>query len=70
MTECCACGHELSVHIDEGDGWRSHLLDPGGFQCECYLRKGRADGDIEFYSLERRKKRFLEELEKVKESKI
>ncbi|KXB00181.1 hypothetical protein AKJ41_04300 [candidate division MSBL1 archaeon SCGC-AAA259O05] len=70
MAKWCVCGHELSVHIDEGDGWRCHLLGPGGFQCECYLRKDRADGDIEFYSLERRKERFLEELEKVKELEI
>ncbi|KXA98626.1 hypothetical protein AKJ39_01370 [candidate division MSBL1 archaeon SCGC-AAA259J03] len=66
MTKCCVCGHELNAHIDESDGWRCHLLGPDGFQCECYLRKDRVDGDIEFYSVEGRKERFLEELERAK----
>lgn len=54
---CCICKHKLSVHIDEGSGFRCHSIGTeDGFQCECYLRKGRDKdiGDLEFYSLYKR----------------
>ena len=51
---CCVCGHKLRSHIDEGDGWRCHSLGSDGLQCECFLRKDRAEGDIEYYELSRR----------------
>lgn len=64
---CCVCGHPLSMHIDEGDGWRCHALGPDGYQCECFLRKGKAKGDISYYSLERRVEEFKKELKKEME---
>lgn len=51
---CCVCGHKLSAHIDEGDGWRCHALGPDAYQCECFLRKDRVEGNITEYSLEQR----------------
>lgn len=51
---CCVCGDKLSSHIDEGDGWRCHSISVDGCQCECYLRKGRAQGDINYYDLKKR----------------
>lgn len=69
---CCVCGHGLSAHLDEGDGWRCHSLGPDGFQCECYLRKGRGEieelliGDKNFYSLARRVAEMKKELEELK----
>jgi len=60
---CCVCGHKLSTHIDEGDGWRCHSLSSDAYQCECYLRKDRADGDISYYSLERRVNQHKKEFE-------
>ncbi len=58
---CCVCGHPLAMHIDEGDGWRCHCLGPDGYQCECFLRKNRADGDISYYSLKKRIEQFKRE---------
>jgi len=55
---CCVCGHKLSVHIDEGEGWRCHSLGSDGFQCECFLRKDRAEGNMEYYELSRRIEEF------------
>lgn len=51
---CCVCEHPLESHIEEGDGWRCHHLGKDGYQCECFLRKARADNDIAFYSKEKR----------------
>ncbi len=45
---CTVCYHKLSLHLDEGDGWRCHSLDMSLFQCECYLRKGRYDTKEEY----------------------
>lgn len=59
---CCVCGHPLEDHIDEGDGWRCHCLGPDTNQCECYLRKDRAEGDIRYYDLDRRIAEVCEEL--------
>ncbi len=60
---CCVCGHPLSVHIDEGNGWRCHFLGPDGYQCECFLRKKRTHNDISYYSLRKRIEQFKKELE-------
>jgi len=51
---CCVCGHTLSSHIDEGDGWRCHSIARDGLQCECWLRKDKADNDISYYNLLKR----------------
>ncbi len=59
---CCVCTHNFDIHIDEGDIWRCHALGPDGYQCECALRKNRADNDISYYDLAKRAKRQLEEL--------
>ena len=61
---CVVCGHKLSVHIDEGDGWRCHSFGPDLSQCECFLRKNRDffDVDLEFYSLEKRVEEMKKEL--------
>ena len=59
---CCVCRHPLKDHIDEGAGWRCHRLGGDTYQCECYLRKDRAEGDIRYYDLQRRKSEALEEL--------
>ena len=56
---CCVCHHKLDRHIDEGDGWRCHCLDGSMYQCECYLRKDRAESDISYYDFQ---KRVLEQL--------
>ena len=48
---CTVCGHKLNNHMDEGDGWRCHSLAQDFLQCECWLRKGRLDGDVEAYDL-------------------
>ena len=58
---CCVCGHTLGIHIDEGEGWRCHALAGDGYQCECWLRKGRF-ADISGYSLGLRMRRHLEDL--------
>ena len=66
---CCVCGHELgmvadyatTLHVDEDDGWRCHTLASDGYQCECWLRKGRYEG-IEGYSLSVRTQEHIEEL--------
>ena len=62
---CVVCGHPLSCHIDEGDGWRCHCLGADLSQCECYLRKYRdllGEVDITYYSLERRVEEMKKEL--------
>lgn len=39
-VRCIVCGHKISSHIDEGDGWRCHsILTYDLNQCECFLRK-------------------------------
>ncbi len=58
---CCVCSHELSYHLDEKKGWRCHLLGQDGYQCECWLRKGRYES-IEGYELHKRIKEMKEEL--------
>ena len=57
---CCCCGHKLSTHIDEGDGFRCHSLGQDCFQCECFLRKGRY-ASIEGYDLKKRLRRYIKE---------
>jgi len=65
---CCVCGHKLSNHIDEGNGWRCHSLGHDAFQCECYLRKDRDtfsdDKGLDYYDLKKRIKESLKELKK------
>ena len=53
---CCVCGHRLSDHVDEDVVWRCHALSPlDGYQCECVLRKDRAEDEgISYYNLEKR----------------
>jgi len=62
---CCVCGHSLLDHIDEDYGWRCHRLGKDGYQCECYLRKVRGEGDKKFYSLSRRVAEMKKELEMI-----
>lgn len=59
---CCLCIHKLSSHIDEGDGWRCHSLGQDAFQCECFLRKDRAENNIQYYNLKKRKNEMLKEI--------
>ena len=59
---CIVCGHPLSAHLDEGNGWRCHCLGADLKQCECFLRK-RAEG-IEYYSYEKRVEQTLKEIER------
>jgi len=49
---CCVCHHDLGHHIDEKDIWRCHSLGVDGWQCECALRKDRAENNISYYDLE------------------
>ena len=51
---CIVCGHRLSSHIWEGDGWRCHSLGPDLCQCECFLRLRDPKQGLYYYSLERR----------------
>jgi hypothetical protein len=70
MTEepfCCVCHHRLDTHIDEGAGWRCHALGGDGYQCECWLRKDRAEDDISYYDFEERMKEHLSELHEKEE---
>lgn len=53
---CTVCGHPLCAHIDEGEGWRCHCIGADTYQCECYLRKAKADGVISWYDLHLRMK--------------
>jgi hypothetical protein len=62
---CCVCGHPLSYHFDEGDGWRCPFLGGDFYQCECFLRKNRAKGDISYYDLEKRQNEQFKELKEV-----
>jgi len=52
---CCVCGHKLSLHIDEGDGWQCHALDASGYQCECWLRKHCFHPTLDSYDLKKRR---------------
>lgn len=63
VERCCVCGHPLSSHIDEGNGWRCHSLGGDGYQCECWLRKAHAN-DKEYYNIEERIKEMSKELKK------
>jgi len=58
---CCVCGHKLHNHIDESNGWRCHSIGHDWYQCECWLRKDRADGDRNYYDCITRKFRLLQE---------
>lgn len=60
---CVVCGHSLSSHVDEGDGWRCHSLGPDLKQCECFLRKRKDLGevDLNYYSLGRRLEEALKD---------
>lgn len=60
---CCVCHHELGLHIDEKDVWRCHSLGADGFQCECALRKNRAE-NISYYDLSKRAIQQLEDFDK------
>lgn len=62
---CCVCGHHLSSHIDEGDGFRCHCLGQDYYQCECFLRKNRHTS-IDGYDLKKRAVRYLREEFKTK----
>lgn len=62
---CCVCHHELGIHVDEGDIWRCHSLAGDGYQCECVLRKNRAENKISYYDLSRRAKEHVMELKKI-----
>lgn len=62
-ARCCACGHSLDSHIEEKAGWRCHSLGPDGYQCECFLRKGRYEEGLEGYNLARRVEQHKKELE-------
>jgi hypothetical protein len=64
---CCVCGHSLADHVDEGAVWRCHCLGPDGYQCECTLRKERYPRSIEGYSLEKRVKQFVADLQNERE---
>jgi len=59
---CCVCHHKLSCHINEKDVWRCHCLGSDCMQCECALRKNRADSKIKFYDLNKRCKEMVKEL--------
>jgi len=59
---CCVCGHDLGYHIDDNDYWRCHSLGADGWQCECILRKNRAENNISYYDLSRRAMKQMEEL--------
>ena len=60
---CCICGHKLYNHIDEGEGWMCHSMARDFLHCECWLRKERAEGNIEYYDYFKRKLRALKEEE-------
>lgn len=62
---CCCCGHELCWHIDEGDGWRCHLLSSDLYQCECFLRKGRYESK-DGYDLKSRVDQHIKEIKEGK----
>lgn len=70
---CVVCGHKLSVHLDEGDGWRCHSFGPDLSQCECFLRKFRdllGEIDKEFYSYRRRVEDMRKELLKCRNREV
>jgi hypothetical protein len=60
--KCCVCHHDLDIHIDEEDVWRCHSLGADGYQCECALRKNRAEADISYYDLSKRAEENFEDL--------
>lgn len=65
---CCVCGHSLDSHVDEGDGWRCHsIATADSYQCECWLRKDRAENKIEYYDVERRIEENPEQIDKLLE---
>jgi uncharacterized radical SAM superfamily Fe-S cluster-containing enzyme len=65
---CCVCGHSLKSHIDEETGWRCHsVATADSYQCECFLRKDRAEKNIEYYDLKRRIEENPDQIEKVLE---
>ena len=64
---CVVCGHLLRSHLEEKEGWRCHTLGTDGYQCECFLRKGRYEEGLEGYSLERRTQRHSIELKEDRE---
>jgi hypothetical protein len=63
---CCVCNHKLSTHIDEDSGWRCHSIATiDSYQCECFLRKDRAENNIEYYDLKRRIEENPDQIDKV-----
>lgn len=61
---CLVCGHSLNVHINEEEIWRCHSLGGDFSQCECSLRKNRAEGKIDYYDLRKRVLSFTRELKR------
>lgn len=35
---CTICGHDLLIHIKEGEGLRCHGVEDNGFECQCILK--------------------------------
>ena len=64
-TICCVCSHELDMHIAEEGGWRCHALAGDGYQCECWLRKRRYKNILQDYSLGKRIREHIAELEEI-----
>lgn len=50
---CCVCGHFLSNHLKDGDGWKCNERGLDGRQCECTLRPilTGTEREKEFYDL-------------------
>jgi len=64
---CCVCGHNLNSHVSEKTVWRCHALGKDCFQCECALRKDRAENKINYYDLKEREKEWRKEQAKKRE---
>ena len=64
IRSCIVCGHPLNMHIDEGNYWRCHAFGADFFQCECALRKDKANNKISFYDYDKRVNLQLKELKK------
>jgi hypothetical protein len=59
---CCVCGHLLSSHINEKDGFfRCHSLGPDMYQCECHLMKFFENDKLEDFDLRKRMEKHRKE---------
>jgi hypothetical protein len=59
---CCVCGHHLSSHINEKNGfYRCHAIAPDMYQCECHLVKFFEDGNLKDYDLRERMEKHRKE---------